>query len=75
MLSNTSRVDSLDMFRISVADKVKKDIYILQKVSIQKKIILKYNMQINMFNNCGWGIPQNLFTCSFNMKRRVMTHR
>ena len=29
--SNTSRVDSLDRFRISVVDKVKTDICILQK--------------------------------------------
>ena len=37
--SNTSHLDSLEMFRISVADKVKTDICILQKVMIQNKII------------------------------------
>ena len=43
---NTSHVDSLDRLRISIVDKVKPYICILQKVYHSKEKIWKYNMQI-----------------------------
>ena len=39
--SNTSHVDILDRFIRSVVDKVKSDIFLLQKVFIQNKIMRK----------------------------------
>ena len=56
-LSNTSHVDSLDIFRRSVVGKVKSDICILQKGYDSKENNIKIKYANNSVNKLGMGDP------------------
>ena len=74
-LSNTSHIDSLDIFWRSVVDKVKSDICILQTVYDSKENNMKMQYANNFVQKLGMGDPSTcVYQIIYDEKDKNDTH-